>query len=410
MVSAAHLWTAAVAAVTVGLLASPVVSQSWEPTNVCARNALPRDALDLNYTTVSVGYRTWGLVYLNETIAFAAANMSIAVLDTTNFTPVQIASIPLPDGFSFGNDDILKEGYGFRALTLSNNKENLYVATGFGAVIYDVEWAIANRSDSIVGVLSQNGTTGSSAIELSITPEDDYVFISQEFGSNKTLGHGTIEVYSVTRQANRTVTNTFVGWVPLGFATIGQQFSKDKTKLFVTSEMKITATALNQTTGIISVLDVAKLKKYPKLSLITTVEAGCHPVRAQMSTDGDTLWVTLRDANQVLAFDANKLTSNDTTNSLLTTVNTGTSPIGITAVGSHILTADSNRFNYTGTTAGVTVVYGPDALNKGVVDFPQIPTGAFARALAVSPSGNTLLVAEFEELTVRAVDISSFNL
>jgi sugar lactone lactonase YvrE len=55
-------------------------------------------------------------------------------------------------------------------------------------------------------------------------------------------------------------------------------------------------------------------------------------------------------------------------------------------------------------------VNGVNALGKGQVNFPQIPTaGEFPRALAVSPDGNTLLVAEFLAMTVRAIDVSYLN-
>ncbi|KAK9417906.1 putative SMP-30/Gluconolactonase/LRE-like region domain-containing protein [Seiridium unicorne] len=400
-------WFAAAAAIAVVLFST--IASSF-PTNVCATNAAPQANLDLNASSLDIGDRPWGLVYLNESIALAAVNFSLTILDVSQFQPRVTAVIPYPSNLPYmGNDDIDEDGYGYRDIKITKDQQNAYVATGYGAIIYDIPKALQGRNDSIVGVLSHDGYAGRSSIELQITADDKFVFVSQEFGSNQTYGRGAIEVYNVTRQDNGTVSSSWRGYIILGFATIGQQFSTDHTKLFVTSEMNGTATSLNQTMGIISVLDVQTLRVTPGKSLIKKVDAGCHPVRAAMSLDGKHLWVTQREANQVMAFDTSKLMDNTSTEALTATVNTGTSPIGITAIKNHILTADSNRFGYSNASTGVTVVNAQGAIGLDRVNFPQIPTGPFPRALAVSPSGNTVLVSEFDGATIRAIDVSSLN-
>lgn len=400
-------WLAAAAAVAIFVFSSAVSSF---PTNVCATNAPPQPSLNLNSTQLTGVPRPWGLVYLNDSIAFAAINFSLGVLDVQEFQPRLTQLLPLPTEFMIGNDDADEDGYGYRGMSITHNKKNIYIATGFGAVIFDTEKAIAGRNDSIAGVLSHDGYAGRSSIELSITADDQFVFISQEFGSNATYNLGAVEVYNVTRLDNGTVLSDWRGFIALGYATIGQQFSADHTKLFVTSEMNNTATTLNETQGIISVLDVATLRKSPGKSLIKKVNSGCHPVRAQLSLDGKHLWVTQREANQVMAFDAAKLADNFTTEAMVTTVNTGTSPIGLTAIKNHILTADSNRFGYSNASTGITVVNTQGAIGNGRINFPQIPTGPFPRALAVSPNGNTLLISEFDGSSIRAVDVSTLDI
>ncbi|KAK6085959.1 hypothetical protein SCUP234_01358 [Seiridium cupressi] len=403
--------TTIIAAIVIALL-SPVAAcfPTQYPQYRCATNAPAQNALTgLKSTTVAVGNRPWGVVYLNNDYAFAAVNFSIAVLDTSQFTPKLTTLIPFPeeDYGTMGNDDINSDGYGYRELTLSHDRQNLYVATGYGAVIIDVVRAIQGRNDSIVGLLSSDGYVGRSAIELSITPNDQYIFISQEFGSNNSHNRGAIEVFNVTRLDDGTVISSWRGFIALpGYATVGQQFSKDYTKLFVTSELNSTTSSPNTTSGVISVLDVAKLKHTPGKSLITKVSSGCRPVRCRL--DGDRLWVSERDINHLTVFDAEKLANNDTTDLLLATVNTGTSPIGLAVVGQYVLTADSNRFSYANATTGITVVDSILAL-AGQVDFPQIPTGAFPRSLALSPNGKTLLVSEFGTGNIRAIDVSSLQ-
>lgn len=390
-----------------------VVVQSF-PTHICATNAPPQRQLGMYSTELEVGPSPWGVAYFNETLAIVAVNFSMGVLDLTSpMQPKLTVLIPMPPKYfeimNNANDTLDTLGYGYRELVISHNKLNVYVATGNGAMIYDVGRLLAGRDDAIVGVLSSDGLNGHAAISLSITPDDGTVFISQEFGSNNTYNYGAIEVFNVTRLANGTVASGWRGFITLGYATIGQQFSEDYTKLFVTSELSNTATSANQTTGIISVLDVAKLKTRPGKSLVTRVPSGCHPVRAQMSTDKTKLWVALRDTNQVMAYDAVKLANNITDGVNLATVNVGTSPIGMAAIGDYILAADSNRFMYPNASTGVTVINEVGTLTKSRVNWPQIPSGPFTRSLAVSPSGNYLLVSQFNASSIRMVNITALN-
>jgi hypothetical protein len=200
-----------------------VIAVLWFPTRVsaslthyphqrCATNAEQQTPLTLRSESTLVGIRPWGLVYYNESIAFAAVNFSLTVLNTTNLKPRAMGYIPLPRE-NMGNDDPNEDGYGYREIALTNNKRNLYLATGYGAAIVDVDMAIAGKKDAVVGVLSSNGTIGRSAIDVSITPDDKYVFISQEFGSPTTGGRGAIEVYSVNRQDNGTVEHNWIGFM-----------------------------------------------------------------------------------------------------------------------------------------------------------------------------------------------------
>ncbi|KAI1856639.1 hypothetical protein JX265_011598 [Neoarthrinium moseri] len=373
-------WAAAVAAIAAVLL--PLTAAF--PTHVCATNAPPQPDLPLNNSVLGVESRPWGLIYLNEKIAFAAVNFSIGVIDTSELTPKMKYMLPLPPWCLIGNTNITEDGYGLRGLALTNDKRNLYAATGYGAVILDVNRALAGRNDSYVGVLSKDGYVGQSAIEVTVSADDKFVFISQEFGSNNTWGLGALEVYNVTRLANGTVASTWRGFIALGYATIGQQFSQDHSRLFVTSEMNNSATSLNDTTGIVNVLDVATLRRTPGKSLVKKIVAGCHPVRAQMSLDGRHLWVTTRESNHVLAFDAAKLADNTTMDAQVAQINTGTSPIGITAIRGHILTADSNRFGYSNaSTASAPVCTAENLASPGTKQPVPSPRGCLVSDLGL---------------------------
>ena len=125
-----------------------------------------------------------------------------------------------------------------------------------------------------------------------------------------------------------------------------------------------------------------------------------------VSHNGKHVWVTARESNMLLAFDAAKLESNSSS-ALIASVQVGTSPVGLQFVnhGRHIITADSNRFGYANATSGLTVIDVEVALN-GTQGFPRIPTGLFPRDMAVSPDGKTLLVSVYGSNMTQAVNVT----
>jgi hypothetical protein len=335
----------------------------------------------------------FGLVYASEDIAFASIGIGIVgVLNTSTFTPTLIREIVVPAPFYQGS-------FGVTGLAITRNKQTVYVSVGPGAVAVDVQKAVAGE-DSIVGFL--NGTVGTTSIEATLSSDDRYIFVSQEYGSISTGYHGAIEVFNVNPANNGSVQSTYVGFISLGVSVVGTALSSDGSKLYATSELANSTS----TQGTLSILDVEILKTDPSKALLASVDAGCGPVRVTVSPNGKHVWVTARESNKLLAFDAAKLESNQS-NALVASVQVGTSPVSVTFVnhGRHIITADSNRFNYTNTTTGLTVVDAEAALN-GKQGFPQIPTGLFPREFAVSPDGKTLLVSEYTSEAIQAVDVS----
>jgi DNA-binding beta-propeller fold protein YncE len=285
-------------------------------------------------------------------------------------------------------------------LTITRNKQTVYVSVGPGTIAIDVEKAVSGEVDPIVGFLRD--TVGTTSIEGTLSSDDKYVFVSQEDGSNTTSGRGAIEVFNVIRANNGSVLSTYVGFIALGRLAVGTALPSDGSKLYATSE---TANS-NSTQGILSVLDVETLKKDPSKALIASVDTGCGPVQVAVSPNGKHVWVTARESNMLLAFDAAKLDSNQS-NALLASVQVGTQPAGLAFVnhGRHIITADSNASNHTNANTGLTVVDAEAALN-GKQGFPRIPTGLYPREFAVSLDGKTLLVSQYYSDAVQAVDVS----
>jgi DNA-binding beta-propeller fold protein YncE len=81
--------------------------------------------------------------------------------------------------------------------------------------------------------------------------------------------------------------------------------------------------------------------------------------------------------------------------------------VGVVLVdgGRRILTADSDRFNTSGASSGLTVINTQAALNGSQEGLGSISTGLFPREFAVSPDGSTLLVTDYQSLQLQAIDI-----
>ena len=356
---------------------------------------------------VTVPAHPFGVVYARQKdIAFVALNTSLGVLNTSAFVPRLIHEIRLPAAYVSLS--------GSTGIALTHDGRHVLVTTGNTAlIVIDVAKAATGSPDAVVGVLNGMTAAGMSAIEVSTSGDDRYAFVSQEDGSRQTGGRGTIEVFKLERPAaNGTVSGTYVGYLVLDTLVVGTALSSDGRTLYATSE---TASA-NTTQGTLSVIDVEKLKSDPSKALLSKATAGCGPVRVIVSRDDRTVWVTARESNALLAFDASKLIANRSA-ALLASVQVGTSPVGLRFVGAderRILTANSDRFAgsdpslYGNATTGLSVVDVDAALRGGGrATLGQIPTGSFPREIAVSPDGRTVLVSDYGSYMIQAVDVST---
>ncbi|MCJ1453212.1 hypothetical protein MMC28_003558 [Mycoblastus sanguinarius] len=349
---------------------------------------------------ITVPAPPFGVVYAQQNdIAFVALNTNLGVLNTSTFTPSLIHEIPLSAPY------VGISGATGIALT-HNGRHVLVTASSTALVVVDAAKAATGSPDAVVGVLNGTAAAGDSAIEVTITGDDKYAFVSQEYGSLQTSGRGTIEVFELQRPAaNGTVSGTYVGYLILGDAVVGTALSPDGRILYATSETASSSTRQ----GTLNIIDVEKLKTDPSKALISNVTAGCSPVRVLVSQDNQVVWVTARESNALLAFNASKLLSNQSA-ALLASVQVGTSPVGLTFAGaneSRILTANSNRFAYGNATTGLSVVEVDAAIRGEQATLGQIPTGSFPREFAISPDGKTILVTDYGSSMIQAVDVST---
>ncbi|KAI1373536.1 cytochrome cd1-nitrite reductase-like protein [Hypoxylon crocopeplum] len=379
-----------------------VTAAATIPAPVCQGTAPPQATINIHTTNMSVPGSPFGLVYARDDIVFAGMGHKVAMLSTAAFTPALAREIALPAPFSQSQADA-------SGLALSRDKRYVYASIGPGAAIVDVEKAIAGDANPLAGLLV--GTIGDGAIQVTLTADDGYAFVTQEYGSpNSTSYRGAIEVFQLHRSRNGSISSTNKGYITLGFAVVGTVLSHDGSKMYVTSEVTGQATSANATQGTLSILDVATLKTNPSKALLRTVDAGCSPVRLSLSPDGKMAWVTARESNKLLMFDLAKLESSHPEEALQASVQVGTSPVGVAIVndGRYIITADSNRYNAANATTGLTVVDAKAAL-RGKQGFPRIPTGLFPREFAVSPDGKTLLVAQYRSNAIQAIDLTQLH-
>ena len=361
---------------------------------------LQKNLTSVRTAKITVPAPPFGVVYAQQNdIAFMTLNTSLGVLNTSAITPSLIHEIPLPASYVG-----VSGGTGI-ALT-HNGRYVLVTASSTALIVVDAAKAATGSPEAVVGVLNGTAAAGDSAIEVTISGHDKYAFVGQEYGSPQTSGRGTIEVFKLQRPAsNGTVSGTYVGYLILGDAVVGTALSPDGRILYATSELA----SSNTTQGTLSVIDVETLKTDPSKALISNVAAGCGPVRVIVSRDNRVVWVTARESNALLAFDASKLVS-DQDAALLASVQVGTSPVGLTFAGvneSRILTANSNRFLYRNATTGLSVIEVDAAIRGEQANLGQIPTGLFPREFAISPNGKTILVTDYGSSMIQAVDVST---
>ena len=362
---------------------------------------LQKNLTTVRTTSLNVPGRPFGVVYAQQNdVAFVALNNRLSVLNTSTFVPTLIHEILL------SNSSVNVQGAQGIALT-HDGRHVLVTATLTALIVVDGAKAIAGSRDAVVGRFNGTAAAGMSAVEVSITGDDRYAFVSQEYGSGQTGQRGTIEVFKLDElSANGTVSAVYIGYLPLDHLVVGTAFSIDGRFLYATSEQ----VSQSNPQGTLSVIDVRKLKSDPSNALVSKVNAGCGPGRVIVSRDGRIVWVTARQSNALLAFDAWKLVSNQSSMALLASVQVGTAPVGLIFAGaqdSRIVTANSNRFLYPNATAGLSVVDVDAALHGGKANLGEIPTGFFPRELAISPNGETILVSEYGSAVIQAVDVST---
>ena len=272
-----------------------------------------------------------------------------------------------------------------------------------GATVIDASRAEQGRPGAVLGTLSAPG--GSGAIEVAVSPDGRFAFVSLE-------GSAELAVFSLQQALVHGFSpSDFVGTIPVGEAPVGLAVSPDGRWLYATSEIEREATPSGGprlgSPGTLTVISLRRAETDPAGSVMSTVTAGCSPVRVIVSGDGHVIWVTARGSDFLLGFSAARLLS-DPARALIARVRVGAAPVGLALVdnGTRIVVADSNRFSAPAAASSLAVVSVAAALAARPALLGYVRAGGFPREMALEPGGRTLLVTNFSSQQLEAVNIT----
>jgi DNA-binding beta-propeller fold protein YncE len=279
---------------------------------------------------------------------------------------------------------------------------------GGGAAVISVSRAEQGAAGALLGTL--NSPDGTGAIEAAVSPDGRFAFVSLE-------GSAAIAVFDLRQALTRGFgAADFAGTIPVGLAPVGLAVSPDGQWLYATSEIAPGARPSPGASasgvplggeGTLTVISVRRAETDPAASVVSTVDAGCSPVRVITSGDGSVVWVTARESDRLLGFSAARLRT-DPAHSLITSTQVGEAPVGLALVdgGTRIVVADSNRFSAPGATSGLAVVDASAALQGRPALLGYLKAGGFPREMALEPGGRTLLVTNFGSQQLEAVGVA----
>ena len=300
-------------------------------------------------------------------------------------------------------------------MTLTPDGRHLLVADGgSGAAVVSVPGAEHGSRNAVLGQLT-GGTSargGSGAIEVAVSRDGRFAFVSLE-------GSDEIAVFNLQRAlASHFHASGFVGDVPTRVAPVGLAVSPDGNWLYSTSEAKSYSElrnafrsgqrSLTGAPGTLAVISIHKAETEPAHAVVSTLVAGCSPVRVVTSASGQTVWVTARASDMLLGFSASRLRG-DPAHSLIARVAVGEAPVRLALVdgGQRVVVADSNRFGQPGARSSLAVVNVPAALAHRPPLAGYLPAGGFPRQMALEPGGRVLLVTDFASQQLETVNVTN---
>ncbi len=302
-------------------------------------------------------------------------------------------------------------------MTLTHDGKLLAVATGPGVAFFDVDNFITGDSNALRGYWHDDVVTAG-RVYANVSKDDRYLFVSDESARSITVLDLAAARTRGFEQARA------IGKIPTRISPIALTFSADGRYLFTTSqnmpglgwplECKPERAADPATAspdhpqGAVLVVDVRRATTNPATSVVSTIKAGCNPVRLVPSPSGERAYVTARNDNALLVFDTRKLVG-DGTHALLAKVPVGSAPVGVAVIdqGKRILVTNSNRFNSREDDRQTLTVIDAARVAEGAgAVLGSVPAGAFPREMRVTADGRTLLLTNYISKTVDVIDLA----
>jgi len=319
--------------------------------------------------------------------AFVATSGGVEVLFANGPNLRFVRLVPLSDGRGLG-------------AALTRDDQYLLVGAGNGAAVLSVPALVTGAGQAVLGYLA----AGEGAIEVSVSADDEFAFLSLEY-------KGGIAVFNL-EQAIRSHFHDVkeVSFIRLGQAVVGSALSPDGRFLYVTSEVGAPAGFDVSGEGSLSVISVARAVHDQSDAIVTSVKAGCQPVRVVVSDDGAVVWATARGSDAVLAWIVADLTGGDASRALTADVLVGAAPVGIVAAADgDLVVADSNRFSAAPGPRYLSIIDEGLALAGKPALLGQVVTAMFPRDMCLEAGGLTVLVTDFRSSQVQSLDLGGLS-
>jgi DNA-binding beta-propeller fold protein YncE len=270
----------------------------------------------------------------------------------------------------------------------------LILATGGGAKLYSAA-AAQQGTAQLIGSLST--PEGAGAVQAAVSPSGNFLFVTLQ-------SSGGMAVFNLHKALTSGFNSSdLVGIVPVGVQPVGITISPDGKTMYVASIQNVD-TGAEASQGRLSIIDEHKAETDPKNAVLHTLKAGCSDVRAITSPDGSEVWVTARESNMLLGYDAAKLRT-DPDNALNAKVPVGSNPIGETYAKNktRIVVACSNLLDNPNGKPSLYVVNPAAALDGKPAVTGKIIVGTEPRQFTTK--GNTLMVTNTGGGEIQALNM-----
>ena len=305
-------------------------------------------------------------------------------------------------------------------MVLTHDQKLLIAASGPEVVFVDTARLTEGHAEPVLARWTDDRQVHG-RVYANVTSDDRYLFVAEERARS-------ILVFDLAA-ARASGLSKFrpLGRIPVGVAPIALAFSSDGRYLYSTSQSMPdlgwpmeckpenaagAASPPNHAQGAVVTIDLARAVSTPGSSVVSTVKAGCNPVRLVLSPSGDVVYVTARNSNAVLTFDRARLVTNPE-NAMIGSVPTGTAPVGVAVVdgGRRIVVTNSNRFGAgAAERQSLTVIDAARVRDGAGAVLGSIAAGGFPRELRVTADGRTLLLTNFTSRTVQVIDLQRLPL
>jgi len=333
--------------------------------------------------TIKVGPAPYALQHSTDgRYTFVTVSNGIAVFHNNGGLSLSLLrTVPLPGA-----------GTGLETTT---DGHYLIAADGSGAAVLSVSALEDGAAHPVLGMLTSPHGSGAATPMLSV--DDQYLFVAL-------TGSHSIAVFNFGLAVKSGFSAThFIGDIPAGVQPTGMRLAVDQNYLYATSLRRKPGNGPSE--GTLSVINVPEAEKDPAKSVKVTVDAGCGPERIYPSQN--TVWVTARDSNAILAFSASALLANPS-HALLAVVPAGPAPVGVTPLtDGRIVITDSADGAARGGSGNVAIISGDSALAGKPSLLGVVPVAGEPYQLTRIENHNTLLVTNLATGRLVALNVTS---